>query len=214
MFESIMSAERHSVLEELVKKSLLQNYYLAGGTALALYLGHRWSEDLDFFAKQEFDPFQLAGKLADLEGFVLTGQEPGTIHGLIGDVKVSFLYYPYPLLGTGQVYKNVQLAGLRDIALMKLVALVQRGTRKDFVDLYFLDKEQVNFEEMLRLYPQKYPVKTYQPLVLLKALRYFTDAEKEAMPKMFREVSWEEIKEHFLQRQKMLATELIKAKGL
>lgn len=214
MFENIMSAERHSVLEELVKQSLPQNFYLAGGTAAALYLGHRWSEDLDFFTEQEFDLFQLAGKLANIEGFVLTGQEPGTLHCLIKDVKVSFLYYPYPLLGKGQTYKHLQLAELKDIALMKLVALVQRGTRKDFVDLYFLDKEQVSFEEMLRLYPQKYPVGTYQPVVLLKSFGYFDDAEKEEMPKMFRKVSWEEIKKHFLQRQKELTMDIIEGKEI
>jgi len=214
LFENIMSAERHSVLEELVKQSLLQNFYLAGGTATALYLGHRWSEDLDFFTEQEFDPFHLAGKLANIEGFLLTGQEPGTLHCLIKDVKVSFLYYPYPLLGKGQTYKSVQLAALTDIALMKLVALVQRGTRKDFIDLYFLDGEQVSFEEMFRLYPQKYPVRNYQPVVLLKSFGYFNDAEREEMPKMFREVSWEEIKKHFVQRQKELAVKIVEGKEL
>lgn len=83
-------------------------------------------------------------------------------------------------MGKGQTYKQVQLAELTDIALMKLVALVQRGTRRDFVDLYFLDKEH--------------------------------DADKEEMPKMFREVSWEEIKKHFLQRQKELTMEIIEGK--
>ncbi|MFZ5640553.1 MAG: nucleotidyl transferase AbiEii/AbiGii toxin family protein [Bacillota bacterium] len=84
MFENIMSAERHSVLEELVKQSLPQNFYLAGGTAAALYLGHRWSEDLDFFTEQEFDLFQLAGKLANIEGY--SPDETGCF-GTKGDKK-------------------------------------------------------------------------------------------------------------------------------
>jgi len=212
LFENIMSEERHSFLEQLVGQNLTDSFYLAGGTATALYLGHRWSEDLDFFTDRQFDPFQLAGKLSAFEDFLLTGQEPGTLHCFVKGVKVSFLYYPYPLLGEGQTYKGVQLASLTDIALMKLVALVQRGTKKDFVDLYFLDKEHVTFEELLSLYPEKYPVKTYQPLILLKAFGYFEDAELEEMPKMFREVSWEDIKKHFLVRQKMLASTEIKQK--
>lgn len=97
MFENIMSVERHSLLEQLIQLGLLQDFYLAGGTGAALYLGHRWSEDLDFFTGQEFDSFQLAGKLAEIDGFLLTGQEQGTLHCLFNGVKVSFLFYPYSL---------------------------------------------------------------------------------------------------------------------
>ncbi|WP_159071926.1 MULTISPECIES: nucleotidyl transferase AbiEii/AbiGii toxin family protein [Carboxydocella] len=204
LFEHIMSKERYILLEQLARHSLVQTFYLAGGTGAALYLGHRWSEDLDFFSEQEFDPFQLAGKLANFEGFLLTSQGPGTLHCFIYGVKVSFLYYPYPRLETGLTYKNIQLASLKDIALMKLVALVQRGTKKDFVDLFFLDKEQIKFEDIFKAYPDKYPVKTFQPLVFLKSLGYFDDAELEPMPRLFREVSWSEIKKYFLQRQKEL----------
>lgn len=212
MFENIMSEERHSILEQLTRQSLLQSFYMAGGTAAALYLGHRYSEDLDFFTQQEFDPFQLAHKMGDMEGFVLTGQEPGTLHCFVKNVKVSFLYYPYPFLEQGMMYKNCMLASLTDIALMKMVALVQRGARKDFTDLYFLDKEKISFEEILSLYPAKYSVKTYQPLVLIKSLGYFADAEREEMPKMFRMVSWEDIKNYFLRRQKELAVKIINEK--
>jgi len=210
VFENIMSAKRHSLLEQLTQLNILQDFYLAGGTAAALYLGHRWSEDLDFFSEQKFDSFLLGEKLAQIDGFLLTGQEQGTLHCFINDVKLSFLYYPYSLLRTGEIYKKVLVADLVDIALMKLVAVVQRGTRKDFVDLYFLDKEQVSFEEMLRSYPLKFPVKTYQPLLLLKSFGYFEDAEQEKMPKMFRDTSWEEIKKHFLLRQKELTLNIMK----
>ncbi len=127
MFENIMSVERHSLLEQLVNTDLVRNFYLAGGTATALYLGHRWSEDLDFFTDCDFDPFRLVTELAKLEDFLLTGQEPGTVHCFINGVKLSFLHYPYPLLEKSQIYKGVRLASLKDIALMKMVALIQRG---------------------------------------------------------------------------------------
>ncbi len=189
MFDKIMSAEQHSLLEQLMGELLPQDFYLAGGTAAGLYLGHRYSKDLDFFTGQEFDSFRLAERLSRIGEFLLAGQEQGTLHCFIRDVKVSFLYYPYPLLEEGRIYKRCRLASLTDIALMKLVALVQRGTKRDFIDLYFLDKHQASFEKTLGLYPRKYLVKTYQPLVLLKSLGYFADAEREEMPRMIVPVS-------------------------
>lgn len=205
-----MSEGRHSLLGQLAKKPFLNDFYLGGGTAVALYLGHRRSDDLDFFTACEFDTFRMADELSDIDGFSLAGQEPGTLHCFIKDVKTSFFYYPYPLLEKTRTYKKVKLASLTDLALMKLIALVQRGTKRDFIDLYFLDKEHVSFEAMLGLYTKKYPVKTYQPLVLLKGYTYFADAEREKMPVMLREVSWEQIKDHFLERQKELVLNILK----
>ncbi len=209
MFENTISAERHALLEQLVSKPVMRDFYMAGGSALALYLGHRWSEDLDFFINREFDTFQLAGVLAVEEGFILTGQEPGTLHCFINNVKVSFLHYPYPMLEEGLEYKGVKLAAPIDIALMKLVALVQRGTKKDFVDLYFIDRGKLRFEVILERFSEKYPAKVFQPLVILKSLGYFEDAEPEIMPRLFREVTWPEIKRHFISRQKELTAKII-----
>jgi len=209
LFEHIMSDERHTLLKLLATKGMLETFYLAGGTAAALYLGHRWSEDLDFFSAQEFDPFQLAAKLSSLDGFVLTGQAPGTLHCFINRVKVSFLYYPYPLIDAGNSYKNIQLASLTDIALMKIIALMQRGTKKDFVDLYFLDQEHISFEELFLVYPRKYPAETFQPVVFLKAMGYFDEAEIEPMPRLFRHVTWPEIKKYFMKRQKDLSAHFL-----
>lgn len=201
MFEHIMSTERIAVLEELKDHNIADDFYLAGGTAVALHLGHRWSEDLDFFSKKKFDAFKLANKIASIGTFLLTGQEEGTVHGLLRHVKISFLYYPYPLLKPLHQYKNVHVADLTDLALMKLIALVQRGTRKDFIDLYFIDKEVIRLEEIFSLFTNKYPPQIFNPMLLLKSFAYFDDAEKEIMPRMFKPVNWEEIKKHFIKRQ-------------
>jgi hypothetical protein len=124
LFERVMSEDRHSLFEQLGKEKLTSNFYLAGGTAVALYLGHRLSNDLDFFSAKEFDSFALGKELSKVEGFVLTGQEEGTLHCMVGDIKISYLYYPYSLLCKEMDYKYNKIASLQDIALMKLVALV------------------------------------------------------------------------------------------
>lgn len=203
MYEYTMSKDRHDLLTKLVC-SLPENFYLAGGTALALQLGHRWSEDLDFFSEHKFDSFSLIAKLSKIDEFLVTGQEEDTVHGLMGNVKLSFLYYPYSLLENFHVYEGIRVAGIKDIALMKIVALVQRGTKRDFIDLYFIEKKAIKIEELINLFPQKFEIVSYQPILIYKSLGYFEDADKEITPRMFDGVSWEEVKSYFLQRQKEL----------
>ena len=200
MYEYTMSENRHDLLAGLAR-GLPENFYLAGGTALALQLGHRWSEDLDFFSEHKFDSFSLIAGLSKIDEFLVTGQEEGTVHGLMENVKLSFLYYPYSLLEDFQVYRGIKVAGIRDIALMKIMALVQRGTKRDFIDLYFIEKEAIKIEELINLFSQKFRITSYQPMLVYKSLGYFEDADREVTPKMFKEVSWEEIKSYFLRRQ-------------
>ena len=202
MYEFIMSKDRHALLTRIAGRGFLEDFYLAGGTALALHFGHRWSEDLDFFTKYKFDSFGLISKLSKIDKFTVTGQETDTVHGLMGNVKLSFLYYPYSLLEDFHVYNKIKIASIKDIALMKLIALVQRGTKKDFIDLYFIEKEVIKIEELINLFPEKFKISSYQPILIYKSLGYFEDADREVTPKMFKEISWEEIKSYFLRRQK------------
>lgn len=204
MHEFIMSKERHALLAKLIHKSFLDDFYLAGGTALALHLGHRWSEDLDFFCEHKFDSFSLISKLSEIDEFLVTGQEMDTVHGLMGNVKLSFLYYPYPLLEDCHLYNKIKIANIKDIALMKIIALVQRGTKKDFIDLYFIEKEVMKIEELINLFSEKFKITSYQSILIYKSLGYFEDADREVTPKMFKEISWEEIRSYFLRRQKEL----------
>lgn len=204
MHEFIMSKDRHALIAKLAGKNFLGDFYLAGGTALALHLGHRWSEDLDFFSKYKFDSFGLISKLSEIDEFLVTGQDMDTVHGLMGNVKLSFLYYPYALLEDFDVYKGIKIASIKDIALMKLIALVQRGTKKDFIDLYFIEKEVIKIDQLIHLLSEKFKITSYQPMFIYRSLGYFEDADREVTPKMFREISWEEIKSYFLRRQKEL----------
>lgn len=188
-----------------IKKS-----YLAGGTALALQLGHRISVDLDFFTFHKFDEKGLARKLTSLPGFTLERISEWTILGKINETKFSMFYYEYPLLEKTLSFDNINLAGLIDIAAMKIRAIEQRGTKRDFVDVYFLSKTYT-LDEMIDFYVKKYSVHEDGLYFVMRALDYFEDAEQEKqMPKMLIPIDWEDVKEYFRTETKRLAQEKLK----
>ena len=175
----------------------IKKAYLAGGTALALYIGHRISVDLDFFTHEAFNETETSTKLATLPEFVQDGTVKWTVWGKIGETKFSLFYYKYPLLKETLPFKGIQLASLVDIAAMKIHAIEDRGTRRDFVDVYFLSKVYT-LEDMLSFYQKKYSVLEDHLYSILRSLDYFEDAEAESdMPKMKTSVNWEEVKEYF-----------------
>src|SRR3990167_4234875 len=176
---------------------IVKQAYLAGGTALALQLGHRISVDLDFFTQQEFNETELSTKLSSLPEFIQDGTAQWTVWGRIGQTKFSAFYYKYPLLKKTLSFEEIQLASLADIAAMKIHAIEERGTRRDFIDVYFLSKKYA-LEDMLSFYQKKYAVLEGHLYSILRALDYFEDAEQESqMPKMLTTVNWEEVKEYF-----------------
>ncbi|MBN2777741.1 MAG: nucleotidyl transferase AbiEii/AbiGii toxin family protein [Bacteroidales bacterium] len=182
---------------ELLKKlqglEMIKEFRLVGGTALALQLGHRFSIDLDLFSFQKALPQHFQAVLTrnniNVENVLLT--EKIQIFRL-NNIKVNFVDYSYPWLKSPVIENGICMASLEDIAAMKLSAITNRGTRKDFVDIYFL-LELFDFKQILRFYLEKYPEAT--EFLLLKSLVYFTDAELEPMPQMFKNVSWSSIKE-------------------
>lgn len=178
----------------------IKNAYLAGGTALALQIGHRISVDLDFFTQEQFDERELSKKLSTHKEFVQAGTAQWTVWGKIGDTKFSIFYYKYPLLEPTVPFEGLQLASLADIAAMKIHAIEERGTRRDFVDAYFLSKHY-SLSQMLDFYQRKYAVLEDHLYSILRSLDYFEDAEQEEhrMPQMLTEVNWEEVKEYFRQ---------------
>ena len=171
------------------------SFYLAGGTGLALRLGHRRSVDFDFFSEESFDEEALLAVLREQSPKVLS-RAPSTLHLLLLEIKVSFISYPYPLLFPADRFSGVEVADARDIACMKLSAVASRGTRRDFVDLYVAAKEY-SLRELLSLFVRKYAGVEYSRLHLLKSLTYFDDAEADPPLDMLTEISWDEVKDFF-----------------
>ena len=171
-------------------------FYLAGGTALALRFGHRHSVDLDFFSSVLFDEEALIQQVQTFPEFSLTSKAPHTVHCTIGGTKVSFLGYPYPTLFPPASFLGVPVADPREISCMKISAAASRGTRRDFVDLYFASL-QFGMAEILMWFSQKYAQTNFNRPHILKALTYFEDAEKDPLPAMFVPLDWAEVKRYF-----------------
>ena len=179
------------LLRRLQRLPDLTSTRLVGGTALALHFGHRKSVDLDMFGT--FDPIVSYRKLLADAGHSVEGAENGTVQSLrVNNVKVDLVNYPYPWLDDAIEEGNIRLAGLRDIAAMKLSAVANRGRKKDFIDVARL-LDVFSLDQMLSLYKEKFSVSELS--FPLRGLMYFDDAEEDPMPEMFdSNFTWENVK--------------------
>lgn len=147
---------------------------------------------------------KLKKEIATLGEYQLTNEADGTLDGMLDDVKLTCIRYEYPLLFPLVDFDGVKLADERDIACMKIDAISSRGSKKDFVDIYFL-LEQYSLSELLLFFEQKYSHIEYNKLHLLKSLAYFDDAaEEDVMPKMLKDVRWDTVKGKILEEAKKL----------
>lgn len=193
----VMPGAQQEVLRHLGPFATERGFYLGGGTAVAIHLGHRRSVDLDWFTPDSFpDPPGLARALAAGHGPALTVEsvDRGTLHGVVNRVRVSFLEFRYPALQPTVEWPayGCRLASLEDLACMKLSAIANRGARKDFVDLYALGRAGLALDRMLELYRERFQTRDVGHVVF--SLTYFEDAEDEAMPEMLWELAWDEVK--------------------
>src|SRR3989337_1123305 len=160
------------------------NFYLAGCTALALQIGHRTSIDFDFYSKNHFDALKLSETLQEeFPRLEFLFQEEDTLRVKIGETELSFFYYHYVLLDQLFKLKEIYIASIKDIAAMKIAAIVQRGTKRDFIDMYYL-LESYSLGEIVNFTLEKYP--GYQEMLILRALIYFEDAEIEKYKRQIR----------------------------
>ena len=179
-------------MNQLMSMPSLDQFSLVGGTALALQLGHRLSIDLDLFTLLPFDKNELVEVLT--EEFEVSVESEGTtmlITNLNG-VKVDFVRMSYPLLFPALNIEGIRMLELRDIAPMKLKAVTQRGSKKDFFDIFFL-LDRLPLTDMLQLFLEKF--KQHEIFHVVKSLTYFEDAEKQPDPLVFdKSVSWQVVK--------------------
>lgn len=207
MFWDILDPPRLSLLKELAFDPPVGRSYLAGGTALAIILGHRESVDFDWFTPETFDPEVLSRRLERFGEVKVAETGPGTFIGWIDNTRVTWLCYPNPVLEPFLEFPDLpglRIASLTDIGIMKWAALANRGSIKDFLDLYFLDREGLSLKELFPLLEKKYPGARINTYHMIKSLSWFDDAETEPWPVMRKPVEWEEIKERFLEIQREL----------
>jgi len=201
MYLDCLNRSQIKVLEKL---GFLENYgfYLAGGTALAFQLGHRRSMDLDFYTQKKFNYKKLREDLERnfKEAIFIQGSE-GTLIEKIDGVAASFFRYPYPLIfPMGKLNNFPLIASVKDIAAMKLIAIADRGIKRDFYDIYFLLKE-FSLEEIFKWLKEKYP--QFNIYSAVRGLTYFEDAEKKKYQRrvyLFKYVSWLKVKKILIEK--------------
>lgn len=185
------------LLKGLMADEKLNNFFLAGGTALSLQIGHRISIDLDFFSITGFDANTLSAHIEGKHGFTLDFLDKNTLKGKIGGVVVDFITHAYPLVNEIKLIDSVRLTSLEDIAAMKLNAIVGNGTRlKDFVDIASLSA-YLSLNEMLNAYEHKYS--TRNQVLAIKCLTFFDDINRsEPIRLLDTDYGWEPVEKRIM----------------
>lgn len=187
------------LLKEIMKEPTLEFLSLVGGTSLALQIGHRISVDLDLFTSKSFDKVEVLdtlSKLGKLENIIDQGY---FLQLEINQIKIDIVKYPYDFVDKPILIDEIRLLSIEKIAIMKLVAICNRGAKKDFVDIYFLLKKY-SVIDLITLFEKQFP--DMNTLQLLKSMIYFNDADLQPDPIMIKELHWQEVKNEIIQKMK------------
>jgi predicted nucleotidyltransferase component of viral defense system len=183
---------------------------LAGGTALAIQIGHRTSVDLDFFTPEALKIEPLISRIRKTaRSFRILSEGEEHLTSEIEGIKVSLFRYEYPFLQKPLLLEGVRIAGLLDIAAMKVIAINQRGTKRDFIDLYFI-LQTVPFHTIAEHMVKRFGKERISPVHIGKSLVYFSDAESNPEPDflMGKAVRWEAVKKFFRQHVRQIVLDL------
>lgn len=193
-----LTPEALALLPRLGPMAERHGFILAGGTSLALFLGHRVSVDLDLFSEETFVPDLLAGELRSMQVNPEVMQlAPGTLSVVTDGVKASFFHYAPPFIDPPKQYKGLAVASILDVAAMKLIAIAQRSARRDFVDLYVI-LHRMSFSAVAERAVQRYGAGLIEPVVIGKGLTWFEDADGEPDPQYLGQpLPWSDVKAFF-----------------
>ncbi len=195
MFDNAIDEKAKRALVLLKEIPEINKFYLAGGTALAWQIGHRISYDLDFFIQENFVPSDLLQILKE-KGMDLTNISTSTftLRGFYNGCEISFIKFPYILVDELKKENGINLLGLKDIGLMKILAIADRGLKKDFIDLYFIAKFHTSLQELFRIFPIKYGLDNLNIYHYIKSLTFFENTNKPSKLRLLEPLDWEEIK--------------------
>lgn len=198
----------HRALNEVGNLPFSQRFYLAGGTGLSLLLGHRRSVDLDFFSESdELDENSRTEIINGLSGHTIQIIEAttGNLLMLVEGIRTGFFSYGYPLVSETVHIENVRVASIVDIGLMKCDALISRGRRKDFYDLFFIARE-IDLEALFAFGQEKYALYRDFPLLVLEHMLIFDYADRDVQPDLFEDIPWEDVKQFFIRQARQIST--------
>jgi len=194
LYKEAVDASTLELLRSLQSKKYLKGFNLAGGTALALYNGHRKSADIDLFSDFSFDTEQMLAYLHQDFDFSLLFSAPNTLRGVIDNIEVDIIAHRYNLINDPVIEDNIHILSEQDIIAMKLNAILTSGQRiKDFIDIYYL-LDKYDLKTLLGFYLEKYNQRS--DLLVLKSLIYFEDVVESESPVMLKDpgLKWKDIK--------------------
>ena len=194
---SAIEQNTFELLKKLQKLPLLAKTRLVDGTALALQIGHRKSIDLDFFGELDFEIQELIDSIKEFADLTILSESKNIHIYSINGIKVDFVNYKYPWIDDAICEDSILLAGIKDIAAMKISAIIGRGTKKDFIDIAFL-LQKFSLKNILDFYSLKYNDGSI--FAAMKNLTYFDDAEGDIMPDMLMKKSWKQAKKEIILR--------------
>ncbi len=198
LHKETVDASTLELLNQIQQKEYLKGFYLVGGTALALKIGHRKSIDIDLFSNFNFEVGQMLDNLSADFPFKLFFSANNTIKGSIDQVQVDIIAHRYPLVCEPLIIENILMLSVPDIVAMKLNAISTSGQRvKDFIDIYYL-LEQYQVAEMIFFYKKKYS--QYNEVNVLKSLSWFEDVDLSDWPVLLKtpKLKWDTVKKRIL----------------
>jgi len=187
--ESVLPRASLELLKVIMSDRVFKDFYLVGGTNLALKLGHRESHDLDFFSQKEFSSNIVDDKFNKVR---VISKQDNSIELLVNKTKVFFFRFAYPLYKNLQIIDGIRFADSIDVGLMKLLALQGRTTRKDIIDLYFIDRNVISLKELLLIFEKFYPKESFNSYDSVKKLIGHEFLTREPAPKLLIGVNWNE----------------------
>jgi len=208
MFENVVSPKAIELIEGIFDE--ISGFYLAGGTGLALQIGHRISQDLDFFSAEAFDAVRIK-ELISPEKIGLLREK--SLHCVKEGVRLPFLFYDIPLCYPTHMWRGIRIASWQDIVAEKLKAISQRGSKKDFYDLYATIVLKSNIEEAGSFFMKRFKNTGINLYHVLKSIVYFEDADKEPDPILLekgKKWEWKSVKRFFEVHLKNFESVLIK----
>ena len=196
LYKSTVKPELLELLIAFMSNDNFSKFKLAGGTALALQIGHRISTDLDFFTTESFDNEKIIELLKHNNcQIVIFNNSERILQLLVNNIKVDFLFLSYPEINSTEEIEGLKLYSKEDIAAMKLNAITNRGAKKDFYDLYFL-LNYFSMTQMISFFQTKFAQNDI--FALYKSLTYFDIADNEPDPILFKKLSWTKVKKRII----------------
>lgn len=194
MFEKVISPHSIKIIKRIYP--FVKDFYLAGGTALALQFGHRKSFDFDFFTQKKFNVNFLINHFKPSK---IEHASKYTLNCEINNIRFSFLFYEYPLTQKIIMWNEIKIAHWKDIVAEKIKTVSQRGAKKDFYDLYFAFSQKISVQEAFEIFNKRFKDSGINKYHVLKSLVYFEDAEKEPDPVVLvKNISWQKVKSFFI----------------